>query len=569
MKGNLSPRVRTLVSAFRYFCILPFAFCICSCVRKGGRVAQGNHEQVLFWGNGADPAGLDPQTVIGEPESHIFNALFEGLVSMDPHDLHPIPGVAESWDVTDGGRTYIFHLRHDAKWSNGDPVTSRDFLDSYRRILQPALGAQYATMFFDDVQVVNAREYYEGKLTDFSQVGFEGPDPYTFIVRLKTPASYFLGMLNHNSWYPIHLPTVLKYGKLDQPNTRWTGVGNLVGNGPFRLKSWTIEKEVVVEKSPTYWGAKDVRLKEIHYLNTEGVETEERSFRAGQLHCTYELPQAKIDVYRREGREFLQIAPYLGVYFYRFNVTNPVMKDRRVRRALAMAIDRDGIVKNVTRGDQQPAHVYTPPNPSGYQCQSPIPTDYEAARKLLAEAGYPNGEGLPPVELLTNTSENHRAVAEAIQQTWRKELSVDARIRNEEWKVFMESMKGLNYCTGRYGWIGDYSDPFTFLSLLVTGNGNNGTGYASPEYDRLIAAAHNAPTDTERLAFLQQAETALLDDAPIAPIYFYTRVYLLQPSVKGWYNNIQDRHMPQFIYLDENAPMEFKNGPLADAGKGR
>lgn len=545
--------------------LLLLALCLSSCVRKGGRIVQGNRDQVLFWGNGADPGGLDPQTIIGEPESHIFNALFEGLVSMDPRDLHPIPGVAESWDITDDGRTYTFHLRHDAKWSNGDPVTSDDFLFSYRRILSPALRAQYATMMFDDVQVVNAREFYEGRIADFSKVGFEAPDPYTFIVRLRNPASYFLSVLNHNSWYPIHPATILKYGKIDDPNTPWTRVGNFVGNGPFRLRSWTTENEVSVEKSPTYWNAGIVRLKEIHYLNTEDLDTEERSFRAGQLHLTYEVPQSKIDQYRRDRSERLKISPYLGVYFYRFNVANPALKDRRVRRALAMAIDREGIVKNITRGDQQPAHVYTPPNPSGYLCRSPIPTDYEGARRLLAEAGYPSGAGLPPVELLINTSGNHREIAEAMQQTWHDQLGVDARVRNEEWKVYLDSQKTLNYCSARGGWIGDYPDPFSFLSIFVSTNGLNWTGYASPEYDRLIDAAHNAPTDAARLATFQQAETVLLDDAVIAPVYFYTRVYLLQPSVKGWYGNIQDRHMPQFIYLDENAAMEFKKLPLAAA----
>ena len=567
MRGKLSWVVRFLLPSF---CVLPFAFCIAGCVRKGGQVAQGNHEQVLFWGNYGDPAGLDPQVVIGEPESHIFNALFEGLVSQDPQDLHPIPGVAESWEITDGGRTYTFHLRHNARWSNGDPVTADDFLWSNQRILQPALGAQYASMRFDDVQVVNAREYYEGRLADFAQVGLAAPDPYTFVVRLKTPASYFLSVLNHNSWYPVHRATILRHGKIDQPNTPWTSVGNFVGNGPFRLKAWTIEQEVVVEKSPTYWNADAVRLKAIHYLDTEDINSEERAFRAGQLPLTTELPQSKIDDYRAHGSEFLQISPYFGTYFYRFNVTDPLLKDRRVRRALAMAIDRDGIVKNVTRGGQQPAHTFVPPtNPEGYACQTGTPTDYEAARRLLAEAGYPGGQGMPPVDILINTNQNHRELAEAVQQTWRRELGVDARIRNEEWKVYLDSEKGLNYRVSRSAWIGDYTDPFSFLSLFTTGNGNNAAGYASPEYDRLIAAAHSAPTDAERLATFQQAETLLLEDAPVAPVYFYTRVYLLQPSVKGWYNNVQDRHMPQFIYLDETATVEFKKGPLAAAATPR
>ena len=208
------------------------------CIKPGGRIAYGNAHQILYWGNGAEPAGLDPQTVIGEPESHIFNALFEGLVSQDPKDLHPIPGVAQSWDISPDGKVYTFHLRPDARWSNGDPVTARDFVESNRRILMPNLTAQYAPARFTDVEIVNAREFYEGKITDFGQVGIHAPDDLTLIFTLKQPAAYFLGMLNHESWYPVHLPTILKYGKIDDPSAAWTRPENFVGNGPFRLKAW-------------------------------------------------------------------------------------------------------------------------------------------------------------------------------------------------------------------------------------------------------------------------------------------------------------------------------------------
>ena len=507
----------------------------------------------MYWGNGVEPADLDPQTTIGDAESHIFNALFEGLVSLDPKDLHPVPGVAEKWDVSPDGRVYTFHLRHNAKWSNGDPVTSRDFIDSYQRILSPALAAQYTEMFFNDVEVVNAKEYYDGKISDFSQVGFQAPDPYTFIVHLKNPAAYFLQVCNHNSWYPVHLPTILKYGKLDEKGTAWTHPGNFVGNGPFRLKAWANEREVVVERDPNYWDAANVKLKEIHYLPTENVDTEERDFRSGQLHVTWEVPLSKIDAYKRDAPQFLFINPYYGTYYYRLNVTNPILKDKRVRRALAMAIDREGIVRNVVRGGQEPAHCLTPPDPNGgYVCKAGIPTDFDGARRLLAEAGHPNGQGIPPVEILINTSAMHRSVAEVMQQTWKDQLHIDTHIVNQEWKVYLDTQHALNYCVSRSIWTGDYLDPFTFLSMMLSDGGNNDTGFANPEYDRLIKQSREIVDPAARFAVLNQAEALMLDEGPVAPVFFYSRVYLRQPSVKGWYDNLMDRHMPKFISLDEN-----------------
>ncbi len=526
---------------------------LAGCVRPGGRVSQGNRDQILYAGNGSEPQDLDPQAVIGTIEQRIMNALFEGLVSQDPKDLHPIPGVAETWDISPDGLQYTFHLRKNARWSNGDALTSQDFLNSYRRALLPKLGSQYADMFFVHVEVVNAREFYEGRITDFKQVGFEAPDPYTFIVHLKHPCPSFLGILNHQSWYPVPLATILKYGAIDEKSTRWTAPGNFVCNGPFRLKSWKPEVDLVVEKNPCWWNASIVRLKEIHYYPTENIDTEERDFRSGQFHITYDLPQTKVDNYRKDSPQFLRIEPYLGSYYYRLNVTNPAVQDKRVRRALAMAIDRDAIVKNVTRGGQAPAHNFVPPSPdpAGYVCRSSIPTDFEGARKLLAEAGYPDGKGLPPIELLINTSQNHRQIAEAIQQMWHDHLHIDAKIVNQEWKVYLDSQHQLNYCVSRSAWIGDYDDPFAFLAIMTSDGGNNDTGFKSPEYDRLLREAVAAPTKAERFADFQKAEAILMDEVPMAPVYFYTRVYLMQPSVKGWYSNNLDIHMPQFIYLED------------------
>jgi oligopeptide transport system substrate-binding protein len=549
----------------RIFLLAGLVCLVAGCVPRGGRVASGDRDQILYWGNGAEPQDLDPQTVTGVPEGQIFHALFEGLISQDPRDLHIIPGVAQSWDISPDGRVYTFHLRHNAKWSNGDPLTAHDFLRSYQRFLSPGLGAQYANMFFEDVEVVNARAFFEGKIKDFSQVGFTAPDDYTFVIHLENPAAYFLQMLNNYPAYPVHIPTILKYGKFDEKSTPWTRAGHFVGNGPFVLKSWKTEQEVVVTKSPTYWAANRVRLHAIHYVVTDDIDGEEHEFRSHLLHLTYDVPQVKIDGYKKNDPEFLQIAPYLGTYYYKLNVTNPVLKDKRVRRALAMAIDRDAIVKDVTRGGQLPAHCFTPPDIAGFTSDSGVPMDIPGAQKLLAEAGYPDGKGLPPVNILINSSQNHRAVAEAIQQMWTRNLHIDARIRNEEWKVYMDSVTNLDYCVARAGWIGDYADPYTFLGIMSTGNGNNNSGFASPEYDRLLHASCAALNPTERAADLQKAEAILMDEGPILPIYFYTRVYLKQPSVKGWYANILDVHMPQFIYLEETAPIEFKSQRLGSA----
>ena len=231
-----------------------------------------------------------------------------------------------------------------------------------------------------------------------------------------------------------------------------------------------------------------------------------------------------------------------------------------MRRALSLAIDREGIVKEVTRGGQLPAHFFTPPNTGGYTYRGGVPTDYEAARKLLADAGYPGGKGLPPIDILINVAINHRAIAEVVQQTWQKELGVDAHITNQEFKVYLDTQHALNYQASRSAWIGDYADPFTFLGIFVSNGEQNNTGWKNPEYDRLIA--HSQVADAAgRLEDFQKAESLLLDEAPIAPIYFWTNVYLLQPSVKGWYSNVLNRHMPKFIYLEETAPVEIKKLP--------
>lgn len=520
---------------------------LAGCAKRETAVDNGVREQILHLGNGSEPQDLDPQTVTGVPEHNIIASLLEGLVSEDPVDLHPVPGVAERWDISADGRVYTFHLRENAKWSNGDQVTAHDFVRSFRRILTPALASEYAYMLH---VMKNAEAFNKGELTDFNEVGARAIDDFTLEITLDHSTPYFLSLLNHYSWFPVHLPTIEKHGEPYARGNRWTRAGNFVGNGPFMLKRWDQYEAIVVEKNPFYWDADTVRLNAIHFHPIESDDVEERAFRSGRIHATYTLPLSKIDVYRMKNSEQLVIAPYLGSYFYRINTTKPPLNDVRVRRALAMAVDRESIVTNITKGGQLPANFLTPPGTAGYTPEARLPTDPERAAKLLAEAGYPNGEGFPTIEILFNTLESHKTIAEAIQQMWKKHLNIDVQLLNQEWKVYLDAQDSLNYDICRAGWIGDYVDPNTFLDMWVTDGGNNDTGWSNPAYNQLIKTAAGESDAAKRLEIFQRAEALLMEEAPIIPIYIYTRVYLKHPALRNWHPTILDHHPYKHVYLE-------------------
>jgi oligopeptide transport system substrate-binding protein len=517
-----------------------------ACQRTETDVERGNRLGILHKGNGQEVQDLDPQIVNSVSSLNVISALLEGLVSEDPHDLHPVPGVAERWDVSPNEKIYTFHLRRNAKWSNGDSVVAQNFLESYQRILAPALASPVAYMLYP---VVNAEAFNKGKIDKFDEVGFRVLDDWTFQITLANPTPYFLSLLTHYSWFPVPISTIKKYGPVFERGSRWTKPGRFVGNGPFTLEQWRLNDRVRVKKSATYWDAQTVRLNEIFFHTIDSNDIEERAFRSGQLHVTDSMPINRIDRYRREQPEFLRIDPYLGTYFYRVNVTRSPLNNRLLRRALAMAIDRRSIVERVTRGAQLPASCFTPPNTAGYTCQSSIPYDIDLARKTLAEAGYPNGRGLPPIEILFNTSENHKLIAEAVQQMWRQNLNVNATLLNQEEKVYFDSRRQMNYQVIRSTWIGDYVDANSFLDLWVTNGLNNQTGWSNADYDRLVAEASQTGDEAARYAAFQKAEAILLEDAPVLPVYFYTHAFLIRPSVKGWYPTILDHHPYKYVWL--------------------
>jgi oligopeptide transport system substrate-binding protein len=507
--------------------------------------------QVFHFGNGAEPQDLDPQAITGVPEHKIMMALFEGLASEDPHDLHPVPAVAESWDISSDGLVYTFRLRADAKWSNGDPVTAEDFLASYKRMLTPAFAAEYAYLIFSFVK--GAEEYYKGELKDFSQVGFASPDPRTLVVTLKNPTPYLMKIIaSHYAWTPVPVKVIAKHGPVDQRRTAWTKPENIVTNGPFRLKQWLPNQKLIAARDPHYWDAKTVKLDEIHFYPTEDISTEERMFRTGQLHRTNELPNGKIDTYRKEYPEALRIEPWLGIYYYRCNVTRPPLNDKRVRKALALAIDREALIQSVVRGGEDPAYAVSYPGTAGYAPRAKIEGNLEDAKRLLAEAGYPGGKGCPPIDLLYNTSEKHRAIAEAVQAMLQKNLGVEIRLLNQEWKVYLDTQHNTHdFTLQRAGWIADYVDPHVFLEIWVTGGGNNDTLWGSPEYDKLLRQALATSEEKARYEIYQKMDAILVDEVPVIPIYYYKRVYALSPKVKGWNPTLLDNHPFKHIWIEE------------------
>ncbi len=487
-------------------------------------------KKILNYGNGAEPSDLDFQIVTGVPEHRLALTFFEGLVSEDPQ-LNVIPGVAEKWEISSDGLVYTFHLRADARWSNGDPVTADDFVQSYRRMITPALAAEYSYMLW---LVVGAEDYNKGKLADFAQTGFKAPDPRTLQLTLRQAAPFLLHAMNHYAWFPLHIPTLKKFGALDRKSTPWTRPENFVGNGPYTLKEWRPNQKIIAVRSPTYWDREKIKIDEIDFFPVELADTEERMFRTGQLHVTNEVPLTKISVYQREQPDSLRIDPYNGIYFYRFNVKRKPFDDVRVRRALTLALDRETLVKKVTLAGEIPAYDFTPPDLAGYVSRYAFQSDLTEAKRLLAEAGYPDGKGFPKVELLYNTLEKHRTIAEALQQMWRKNLGIDLTLYNQEWKVYMDAQHTQNFQLQRAGWIADYVDPHSFFDMWETGGGNNDTNWGNPEYDRLLHTALDTKSTTARYEVYQQMEKILVEEMPVMPIFFYTRARLVSSKLKGF-----------------------------------
>lgn len=530
--------------------LLALALLLSACGDGRSTVERQAAEGYLIINNMAEPSGLDPQTITGLSESHIIGALFEGLVNYDPKDLHPVPGVAESWTMAPDGKQWTFRLRTSARWSNGDPVTSADFLFSYQRMLSPAFGAEYASMLHG---IRGAKAFNTGQQKDFQTVGLRAPDAHTLVIELEDPIPYFLQLLCHHSWIPVHPPTILRHGQIDTLHTLWTRPGAMVSNGAFTLERWEVARRVVVRKNPGYWNAGVVALKAVEFRAISDLFAEERAFRGGELHITGAVPPYKVAKLRAEKAPQLRLDPFFSTAFVWVNcdvkgrtpvdqAARKALSDPRVRQALGMAIDRTLLAEKVLRAGETPALHFTPPGTGGFQPVARWSQDVAAARRLLADAGYPGGKGLPKFDYLYATSEGQQMAAQAYQEMWRRELGVEVELRNLEWKVYLTAMRKGEYHLCRGAWVGDYNDPNTFLEMLITGNELNVSKWSDPEYDRLLGLAAKETNAQRRFGYFQQAEARLVQQAPVLPVVFNKNKFLIRPEVQGWYPTLLDQH---------------------------
>jgi oligopeptide transport system substrate-binding protein len=490
--------------------------------------------------NGAEPESLDPSIITGQPEIRAVLCLFEGLTAHDPK-AQIVPGVAKSWEISPDGKRYLFQLRSDARWSNGDPVTAFDFVRSWERTLSPSLASEYAYQLF---YVKNAEDFNSGKLKDFSKVGVRALDALQLEVQLTNPTPFFLHLCAFVTLMPVHLKSIEEHG--DQ----WIKPGILVSNGAFKLEEWRINDRIRLRANPHYWDSSNVSLKTVDILPTVQANTAFNLYYTGAADLILDkglIPSMLLDSLRT--RPGFHTSSYLGNYFYRFNVNRKPFNDARVRKAFVQAINKQRIVTKVIKGGEQIADSLVPPGIPGYIPPKGLAYDPAAGRKLLAEAGYPNGKGFPAVSLLYNKSEQHEAIATEVQDMLQTELGIKVQLTQQEWKVYLNSMGSLDYDFCRGSWIGDYNDPNTFLDMFVTGGGNNRTGWSNAEYDRLIKKAAEELNPEKRAEIFQKAERILCtDELPIIPIHYYVAIQLYDPAkISGFEPNVLDEHPVKYI----------------------
>lgn len=526
---------------------LAAALLACSCSKRETPADAAAREKILMVGNAADPECLDPALTTGLAESKILNALFEGLVTADSRDLSIRPAAAKSWKILDGGRTYEFEIDESARWSNGDRLSARDFEFAWRRVLNPKIGAEYASIF-DAIK--NAKKIRLGQARP-EELGAKAAGDSVLRVELERPVPNFLEMLTHTAFMPLHRPTLEKFGAAQSRDAKWTRPGNMVSNGPFVLKYWSISDKIRVEKNPLFRAAGKVRLNGIIFYPISNINTEDRAFRAGQLHVTDSVAPMRLDAIRRQMPECLRNTPVFGVYYYMLNAARPPLNDPRVRKALAISINRAAIIDNFLRGGQAPALSFVPPGCGGYETgqSAKFSEDAAEARRLLAEAGFPGGAGFPRLRLTYNTSEQHKPIAEAVQQMWKKNLGIDVELYNLSWPAYLDARKRGDFDIARASWIADFPDPENFLENFESGCARNHSSFSDARFDALMSKSRLTPERGARLRELAAAEERLTSVAAMIPIYFYSRLNLVSPSVANWHANALDYRNWQDIDL--------------------
>ncbi|MBL0625738.1 ABC transporter substrate-binding protein [Aeromonas jandaei] len=499
--------------------------------------------QQLVKGNGSEPATLDPQKVEGTPESAILRDLFEGLVSSGPKG-EVVPGVAESWETKDN-KHYVFHLRKDAKWSNGEPVTAHDFEFAFKRAVDPKTASPYS-WYLEIPTIVNASEIIAGKKPADS-LGVKAVDDYTFEVQLEKAIPYFVSMLSHTTTYPVPKKVVEKFGD------KWTQPGNMVGNGAYVLKEWVVNERIGVERNKNYWNNAKTVIDKVTYLPIQSTNAELNRFLAGEIDMTWNVPIERFKQLKKDYPADLKVEGLVSTYYYQFNTKKKPFDDVRVRTALSYAVNRDVIADKVMGQGQRPAYGLTPDYVDGFK---PVVADWSKmtqadrdakAKALLQEAGFDTSKPLK-FELLYNTDDNHKKVAVAVASMWKK-LGVQVSLVNQEWKTYLETKKQGQFDVARAGWTADYNEASSMLDLMQTTHGNNDGKYSNPAFDKLMSESRDQVDATSRNKLYVQAEAILAKDMPIIPIYQYVQPRMVKSYVGGYPSNPLDNLYSKDMYI--------------------
>lgn len=527
---NITKKTRLAAAILMASGLLTAGAAVAAEVPAGVQLAD---KQELVRNNGSEVQSLDPHKVEGVPESNVIRDLLEGLVNTSPKDGSILPGVAESWDNQDF-KVWTFHLRKDAKWSNGDPVTASDFVFSWQRLADPQTASPYES-YLQYGHFENIDDIITGKKSP-DTLGVKALDDHTLQVTLTEPVPYLVKMLAHTSMKPVNKKVVEQFGE------KWTQPQNYVSNGAYKLKNWTVNERIVLERNPQYWDNAHTTLNQVTYLPISSEVTDVNRYRSGEIDMTYNnMPIELFQKLKKEIPQEVHVDPYLCTYYYEINNQKAPFNDVRVRTALKLGLDRDIIVNKVKNQGDLPAYGFTPPYTDGAEGKLTAPEWFgwtqekrnEEAKKLLTEAGYGPGKPLS-FDLLYNTSDLHKKLAIAVASIWKKNLGVNVKLENQEWKTFLDTRHQGTFDVARAGWCSDYNEPTSFLNTMLSDSSNNTAHYKSPAFDKLIADTVTVKTDSERADLYQKAEAQLDKDSAIVPAYYYVNARLVKPYVGGY-----------------------------------
>lgn len=498
--------------------------------------------------NGAEPDTIDPAKIRGQPEGRVANSLFEGLTRSN-QEGEAEPGVAEKWEISPDGKHYTFHLRANAKWSNGEPVTSRDFLWSWLRTLrEPEAEYKYQLYYVRGAEAFGEAKDNASRPAE-STVAIAAPDDRTFTVELNNPTPFFLDLCAFYTLMPVHRATV---ETAEANKVSWLRPGKIVNNGPFLLTEWKLNDRIRLVRNPHYWDVAKVKMSSVDMLPSPSANTAFNFYSNGIADLILDksmVPTSLIDELKK--RPDYHASSILATYFMRFNVTRKPFDDARVRKAFGLVVDKGLLTEKVTKAGEVEADAFVPPGTAGYQPPAGLGRDAEQARKLLAEAGFPGGAGFPVVHYLyTNKTETDEKIAVELQTMFKRELGISIQLTKKEWAVYLNSLSSLDYDFCRSSWVGDYKDPNTFLDMFMTGGGNNNCGWSNKTYDEIIRSAGQEPDQEKRFALFRKAETMLVhDEVPIVPFFNYVVVMFYDGErLGGIQGNLTDEHPFRAMY---------------------